>query len=116
MIIEETEEEKPNIDVAFWSNVENRKVKREPIINFIAEEEAVITFNIKIDEFGNVIEVDTDKKLCDPKWSILHIYATAAIFQMKFWVLRDVNMGEDVVPQEGQVGVVFYDMNLYDFG
>jgi len=112
--MDETEEKKPNIDVAFWSNIENRKVIREPIINFQPEEEAVITFNIKIDEFGNVVEADTDTKLCDPKWSILHIYATAAIFQMKFWELRGVGMGEDVEPQEGQVGIVFYDLNLYD--
>jgi hypothetical protein len=90
--------EEPNIGVAFLSKVEKRKVKREPIINFEAEEETVLTFNIKIDEFGNVVKVDTDRKLCDPKWSILHIYATTPVFQMKFWVLRDIGMGEDVEP------------------
>ena len=113
--MDETEEKKPNIDVAFWSNIENRKVKREPIINFQPEEEAVITFNIKIDEFGNVVEANTDTNLCDPKWSILHIYATAAIFQMKFSHHQGaIHIGEDIKPNEGQVGIVFYDINLYD--
>ena len=108
-------EDKPNIDAGYWSHVPKRQVTREPVFDFEVEEEAVFTFNILIDEFGNVIDANIDWKLTESTWSILLLKATALAFEMKFNALRrTIQMGEDVEPQEGQIGFVFYDLNLYD--
>ena len=105
----------PKIDAGYWNHVPDRKLIREPIFNFEVDEETVVTFDILIDKFGNVVDVNINWRLSQASWNYTLIRSVKAVFKMKFESLRRVISEEkDVEPQQGQIGFIFYDLNLYD--
>lgn len=101
------------IDVAFWTNISNRKIEVEPVFDFEINEEAVVTLDIKINEYGYVIEATINFERTDSNWNYLVLKSKEAALKIKFIPVIDLlNGSEDIPPKEGQLCFVYYDIGF----